>query len=169
MTLLPDERQVLDDLIAEAWDDHGPFVRDVAVALVGELNDLAGSGVEWVAGVLDDWLVTGAMSELKSWMRRQPAVVGKTKRGAIAEVPAFGGVRVKDAEDHVVHVQMRLLDMTRDELLNHIGPKRKQRDTMSRSLSFYQSVADDMEAHGHARVADALECIGLDDVKAKAS
>lgn len=166
MSMLPDERQTLDAIIAAAYDDHGPVLRDVAVHVVAELHDLEGSGVQWVAQILDDWLVSGALNEVRQWMRRQPAVTGQTKHGKPTEVPAFGGVRVKDDEGHVQHVQLRLLSMTRDELLTHIEPKRKQRDTMSRNLSFYQSIADDMERCGHPTVADALRCMDVPEAVA---
>lgn len=165
MSLLPDERQVLDDIISDAYENHGPILRDVAVHVVFELDNLQGSGVAWVANVLDDWLVVGALTEVRSWMRRQPTIAGKTKGGVVTEVPAFGGVRVKDDDGHVVHVQLRLLSMTRDELLTHLDPKVKQRNTMSRNISFYQSIADDMERCGHAHVADALVCMDVPEAK----
>ena len=102
-------------------------------------------------------------------MRRQPPVAGATKRGKATEVPAFGGVRILDDEGRVEYVQLRLLSMTRDELRAHVAPKRKQRDTISRSLSFYEAVLADMEAHDHAVVADAVECIGVDERREEAS
>lgn len=168
MSLLPDQRQLLDEIIAEAYEAHGPRIRDVALSVIDDLRRLEGSGVEWVAQVLDDWLVSGVSAEVKQWMRRQPAIVGVTKRGVPTEVPAFGGVRIEDEDGHVQHVQLRLLGMTADELENHIAPKRKQRDTLSRSLSFYESVLADMRQHGHSVVAEAVECIGVES-EAKAS
>ena len=165
MSMLPDERQTLDTIIATAYDNHGPVLRDVAVHVVAELHDLEGSGVQWVAQILDDWLVSGALTEVRQWMRRQPTIVGATKHGKPTEVPAFGGVRVTDDEGHVQHVQLRLLSMTREELLSHMKPKQKQRDTMSRNLSFYQSIADDMERCGHETVADALRCMDIPEAQ----
>lgn len=159
MSLLPDERQTLDSIISDAYDDHGPVLRDVAVHVVAELHDLEGSGVQWVAQILDDWLVSGALTEVRQWMRRQPSVVGQTKRGKPAEVPAFGGVRVRAEDGTVQYLQLRLLDMTLDELRLHMKPQQKQRDTMSRSLSFLATIADDMEECGHPTVADAIACL----------
>lgn len=169
MSLLPDERQVLDSIISDAYDEHGPRLRDVAVHVVAELHDLEGSGVQWVAQILDDWLVSGALGEVRQWMRRQPGVLGQTKGGKPAEVPAFGGVRVQSDDGHYEHVQLRLLEMTADELERHIDPKRKQRNTLSRSLSFYETVLADMREHGHPVVADAVECIGIEGASAVAS
>lgn len=167
--MTPADRQVLDAIIAQAYDSHGPRLRDVAVHVVAELRDLEGSGVEWVARLLDDWLVSGASTEVRQWMRRQPGITGQTKGGVTTEVPAFGGVRVQTEDGHFEHVQLRLLEMTADELEAHVGPKRKQRDTLSRTLSFYDLVLTDMRAHEHPVVADALECIGLADVAEVAS
>lgn len=168
MSLLPDERQVLDSIISAAYDSHGPVLRDVAVHVVAELHDLEGSGVQWVAQILDDWLVSGALTEVRQWMRRQPAITGRTKGGKPAEVPAFGGVRLRDGSGRVQHVQLRLLDMDLDQLREHMKPLQKQRDTTSRNLSFLAAIADDMEAHAHALVADAVECIGVKEQRRSA-
>lgn len=165
--MTPADRQILDDIIHEAYEIHGPRLRDVAVQVVAELRDLEGSGVAWVAQLLDDWLVSGASTEVKQWMRRQPAIVGQTKSGTPTEVPAFGGVRIQTEDGHYEHVQLRLLEMTADELDLHIRPKLKQRNTLSRSLSFYETVLADMREHGHAFVADAVECIGIDSAEAQ--
>jgi len=167
--MLPDERQALDAIIADAYDAHGPVLRDVAVAVVSELHHLEGSGVQWVAQILDDWLVSGALTEVRQWMRRQPAITGRTKRGKPAEVPAFGGVRLRDEDGRVQHVQLRLLDMDLDQLREHMKPLKKQRDTTSRNLSFLASIADDMEAHGHGVVAEAVECLGIEGQAREAS
>ena len=167
--MTPADRQVLDAIIAAAYDSHGPRLRDVAVHVVAELRGLEGSGVEWVARLLDDWLVSGASTEVRQWMRRQPGIAGHTKGGVATEVPAFGGVRVQTEDGHFDHVQLRMLEMTADELEAHVRPKRKQRDTLSRTLSFYDLVLTDMRAHLHPRVGDALECIGLADVEEMAS
>lgn len=161
MTLLPDQRQALDAIISDAYDTAGPVLRDVTLTVIDELRRLEGGGIGWVGQVLDDWLVSGAQTEVRQWMRRQPVIVGKTKRGTVTEVPAFGGVRVEDEGGHVQHVQLRLLSMTADELEAHIRPKRKQRDTLSRGLSFYESVLVDMRDHRHPVVAEAIECMGL--------
>lgn len=169
MSMLPDERQVLDSIISDAYDAHGPRLRDVAVHVVAELHDLEGSGVQWVAQILDDWLVSGALGEVRQWMRRQPTILGQTKSGLPTEVPAFGGVRIQTEDGHYEHVQLRLLEMTADELETHIHPKRKQRNTLSRTLSFYETVLADMREHGHAVVADAVECIGIEGASAVAS
>lgn len=166
--MTPEDRQVLDDIISSAYEDHGPRLRDVAVQVVAELRDLEGSGVPWVAQLLDDWLVSGASTEVRQWMRRQPSIVGVTKKGVPTEVPAFGGVRIQTEDGHYEHVQLRLLEMTADELELHIKPKLKQRNTLSRSLSFYETVLADMREHGHPVVAEAVECIGVES-EAKAS
>lgn len=165
MSLLPDERQTLDDIIATAFDTDGPVLRDVALVVIDELRRLEGGGVGWVSHVLDDWLVSGVLTEVRQWMRRQPAVTGQTKAGKPTEVPAFGGVRVLADDGKVQHVQLRLMGMTRAELLDHMKPKRKQRDTMSRNLSFYQSIADDMERCGHVLVGDALACMDVPEAR----
>lgn len=165
--MTPADRQILDDIIHEAYENHGPRLRDVAVQVVAELRQLEGSGVAWVAQLLDDWLVSGASTEVKQWMRRQPAIAGQTKSGIPTEVPAFGGVRIQTEDGHYEHVQLRLLEMTADELDLHIRPKLKQRNTLSRSLSFYETVLADMREHGHAVVADAVECIGVEGTEAR--
>ena len=161
MSLLPNERQALDDIIAERYEVDGPVVRDVAMSVTEELERLAGSGVEWVAAVAGDWQVIGALNEVKEWMRRQ-MVAGRTKANKPVEVPAFGGVKV-DTDDGPQYLQLRLLDMTRDQLAAHVEPKRRQRDTQSRRIQFYDLILDDMDRCGHATVREAVGCLGLAD------
>lgn len=154
----PARQQVIDDVIHDAHFRRTEIVAsEVAAEIVDELQGLEAGGQTWIAGYLDDLAAKGAAKVYADWRRRY-RIDGKTKKGTEVEVPVYASVRKRDDEGNVVYTQMRLADMTLDELkakAEHIG---RTRDTLSVEYRFYSDLIELMQADDSLHTAgDAME------------
>lgn len=158
--MLPENRQVVDDIIHDAHHGKDRIVsREVAAEVVDEVRNLEASGQGWVELLIDSWLLAGAQKACADWRRRHMHS-GRTKKGTPVEVPVYGAVRQTDDSGEVVHVQLTLFTLTLEQAkLRHEGLAR-QRDTLSAEVRWFRDVVELMEANPALRtVGDALRHI----------
>lgn len=152
----PTRQQILDDIIAEAHEEHGGQTSEVKRAIVASLHDLEGSGVAWVGATIDACTETGAARMYADW-RRRSTVFATTRKGTELDMPAFGAVTERDG-DVIVYVQVALEGMSLDNLRERRDRLSKQRNTLSREIQLLSDLIAVMEADPSLLTAgDALE------------
>lgn len=147
MTLLPNERVIVDGIFAEVTDDYTRTADQIDAAMAA-VDDLAGSGVEWVQQFVRDLARRGMADEMADWRRRHKRNA-KTAKGAEVETPEYGGIRRADEDGKREYHQLSLADLTPDEMEQWIADQQKSRDSLSRKIQWGKdvlAVAREMDA-----------------------
>lgn len=152
---------VLNDLLAEAHALHSR-PRAIAAHVVGELTRLEGSGEPWVAELLDEFTVTGAMKRCADFRRAEDRKQVRTKRGTVVEVPAWASTRVREDDGAVVYGQLRFDELDREQVEAYVDRLSRTRDSLSHDIVAAKAVLAYMEEHPECVLAgEAIEALGL--------
>jgi hypothetical protein len=142
----PTRQQIIDDIIHDAHFRRDEIITaEVASEIVDELHNAATAGAEWIDEYLTDLAVIGAAKRYTDWRRRH-RVEAQTKKGTEVDVPAYAAVRKQDDEGKVIFTQMRLEDMTLEQLQAKADAIGKTRDTLSVEYRFYRDLIEIMQA-----------------------
>lgn len=152
---------LLNELAGTAHDDCTTdgrfFPRDVAMRFLDAVRELEPSGDPWVVAFLDSIAITGASKWLADWRRNSRFQV-KTLKGTETDVGEYAGTVNEDGE----HEQMRLFEMSAEELKRHIDKLEAHRDTLSREIRFLSDLLEAMVADPSlATAGDAFRKLGL--------
>ena len=152
--LLPQQREVIDGILADACAKQSRTTDQIDAALVA-VDALAGGGVEWVQQYLHDLARRGISEELSDW-RRQHVRPAKTAKGAEVEMPQYGGVRRMNEEGREEYHQLSIADLTPDEMEQWIVDQQKSRDTVSRKIQWGKDVLSIAREKGYERMGPAI-------------
>lgn len=146
MTLDPTRQQIIDDLIHDQHFGRDEIVTsEVAADIVTELHAMEASGREWVTAYIDDLAAIGAQKKYADWRRRY-TIPATTRKGTALEMPEYAAAMRRDDEGQVVYTQLRLLDMTLPQLIEHRARMVKTRDTSSVRIRLLSDLIETMES-----------------------
>lgn len=138
--MLPDQRAIADALLAEAIESSSLTSGQIDEAMQA-IDDLAGSGADWVIEWQRSMLRTGIAEELTKYRARFRRAT-RTKKGADVEVPSYGGIRRVDDAGEAKYHQLQFANMTIDEFESWARDRRKARDTLSREIQWATDVIE---------------------------
>ena len=136
--MLPDQRAIADDLLDDALITSTNTTEQIETAM-DMLDDLAGSGAEWV----DEWIrsmIRKGLSEELTKRRSRMRRIAHTSKGTEVDVPAYGGIRRIGEDGRDEYHQLAFEGMSPDELESWIVDRQKSRDTLSREIQWAQDV-----------------------------
>lgn len=153
----PTRQQVIDDLIHDLHFGRDEIVTsEVAADMVAELHAMEASGRQWISELIDDLAAIGAQKRYADWRRRY-TIPAQTKKGTSLELPEYAAALTRDDEGKPVYTQLRLLDMTLPQLIEHRARMVKARDTTSVRIRLLSDLIEAMEADSTLTTArDAL-------------